>query len=631
LWSNIFTIGTIAENTHIYVEQNDSLLVAKNDKTTANTTDWWGDGHIDINVKVKEAGVEIDEAVIVVFARQLTKTYSYFETDLSTGGSTAIPLGTGTDLNAQEGVLQTVATDASGDFTVGEVLYDGSSKYAVVTSVSGTAPNLTVQFYTIGDPLSALANTDTVTGQTSSETMTIVTPTDVNSGALSGVTFTYTADSTLDIDENDTNEDYSIVIDASDELLEDVYQYSQYITRRGNSGTTDTDGKQGQFYRGIDYVLVYSGSVSGGVITEGNTVTQETSGATGTIVAHDTTNKTITLRNSRGTFTTHATTSTLTDDTTSATVEIDTSATAVSPNAAAPFGTFAGGIWFLAYGVALDPATVPSADAQNFRSVTNAGVTTTPPNKVTIAVTNLRAGDAVSVHRLTAASGIIEKDTYSATASQTAGAATLTTTTSIDTDEPGKTTGGTVVLVGSDEETEYPIRYSSWSGSTFTLANFAAFTATGGTTTTVDYSTGGFTANVQVGDLVYDSTQSEVSYVTEVTSDTQITVFPAFSSATSGDTVEINCIPITSTTTDDKIYVPLLYKVESTGTDASSGEESTTLTYSTAIPALVRVRNAQNTASSTTPMIPYAAEVSIGSNGLSNAAIRTKDSISGNA
>jgi len=624
LWANIFTIGTIASNTHIYVEQNNSLLVAADDKTTANTTDWWSDGQIDILVKVKDVDVEIDEGVVTVFARQLTKTYSHFETDLTNGGRTAIPLGTGTDLNAGEGVRQMVLTDAGGTFVVGEVITDSSDStiQGVVTSVSGTNPNVTLQYYLIGDPLTDFSG---ATGAFTSEgtgTGTAVAPSDVNSGALAGVTFTYSADSTIDVDENDTNENYSVVIDASDELLLDVYQYAQYLTRRGNSGTGDTDGQQGQFYRGIDTYLKYSGTVSGGTIDEGNTVTQATSGATGTVVAHDTTNKVITLRDSRGTFNTS---NAVTDDTSSGSITPDTAADAVSPNAAAPFGTFAGGIWFFARGVTVNPTTVPAADAQNFRALTNEGSTITPPNKVTVEVTNLRAQDRVTIHRLTAVGGVVEKNTYNATV-HAVGDATLITGTTIDSDEPGKTSGGTVVLVDVTANVELPIRYSSWSGSTFTLANTVGTADAGTSDTALVDAAVDFTTAAKVGDIVVHATKG-YTFITEVTdANNCVMAGGTMSGLTTADTYEINAVPVI-TTTSDEVYVPLLYRYETTGTDGTKGSESTTLTYNADIPALVRVRNANNTASATTPMIPYAAEVTVGSTGLSNAAIRTKDNI----
>jgi hypothetical protein len=111
------------------------------------------------------------------------------------------------------------------------------------------------------------------------------------------------------------------------------------VTRRGATSTTDTDGLQGQFYVGSDYRLRYSGSITG-TFTEGNTCTQAVTGAKGTIVEVNTTDKIVILRNSRGTFNTA---NVVTDDTASGSFTPNSEASAVTPIAAAPFGTFAGG------------------------------------------------------------------------------------------------------------------------------------------------------------------------------------------------------------------------------------------------------------------------------------------------
>lgn len=88
LWANIYTLGSIESGTAIYVAQNGSVL-----------TSWWTAGHLDILVKVKEAGAEIDSGVIYVFAREWGDTFDWFSADLTAGGRTAIPLATQADLN----------------------------------------------------------------------------------------------------------------------------------------------------------------------------------------------------------------------------------------------------------------------------------------------------------------------------------------------------------------------------------------------------------------------------------------------------------------------------------------------------------------------------------------------------
>ena len=134
LWSNIYTLGTIEANTHIYISQNGTNLLAYKD-----TTDWWSDGHIDILINVKEASVEIDEGYITVLARQYSKTYSNYIVDLTNGGRNPIPLQTGNDLDNQTGFWQFVGSSGTGTFAVGDVIYKASTnKKGVITAVTGS-------------------------------------------------------------------------------------------------------------------------------------------------------------------------------------------------------------------------------------------------------------------------------------------------------------------------------------------------------------------------------------------------------------------------------------------------------------------------------------------------------------
>ena len=122
LWSNIYTLGTIEANTHLYISQNGANLVAYKD-----TTDWWADGHVDILVNVKELGVETDEGYITVAARQYSKTFSYYIVDLTNGGRNPIPPQTGNDLDNQTGFWTFTGSAGSAPFTVGEVISKAST------------------------------------------------------------------------------------------------------------------------------------------------------------------------------------------------------------------------------------------------------------------------------------------------------------------------------------------------------------------------------------------------------------------------------------------------------------------------------------------------------------------------
>jgi len=608
LWANIYSIGTIESNTHLYINQNSSLLTGYK-----STTDWWGDGHVDILVNVKEVDTEVDEAVIKVLARQHSKLYDNFEVDLTAGGRNPIPLATADDLDNTVGHRQMVLTDAGGTFLVGETITDDtdSTIEGIVTSVSGTNPNVTLQYYLIGDPQNDFTGATGAFSSSGTGTGTAVAPTNVNAAADTSITVTFGVDETYDIDEDDTNENYSIVVDCNSQPLSEVYQRLQFLTRRGETADIDSGAQTitGQFYIGTDWRIAYTTLT--GSISEGATVTQQTTGATGTVTAHNTTDKYLMLRNSRGTF--NSTNQ----------VEVDGSnyvtgptSTVISPKKGTPLGNFAGGTFFGARGVVLN--NVPAADANNYQLTDDDGNIVTAPTKVTVKIGNTRALDRVAMFRLTAAGGTIKKDTYTGTV-QSAGATTLVVAESIATDEPGKTTGGIVRLVGADENTEYRLRFTSWTGSTFTLSATSSDTTEAGTDTDTIVATGAFT-NAKVGDLIRNQTRSNaISYISSITDNDNAEIFPAISGQTTGDTFDINVLPI-ATNSSDTVYMPLLDVHETTGTDGTPGSEEATITYSADIPVRVRARQAGD-------ILPYEADATVDNTGLTNNVIRADDTI----
>jgi len=103
------------------------------------------------------------------------------------------------------------------------------------------------------------------------------------------------AATTSDIDDDGTAEGYGILVDCNANPLTEVYEWCKYETRNGETGTGSTDGIEGEQYVGATVYLEWTGTVTG-TITEGNDVTQETSGATGIILSKDETLKQTTKR-----------------------------------------------------------------------------------------------------------------------------------------------------------------------------------------------------------------------------------------------------------------------------------------------------------------------------------------------
>ena len=124
---------------------------------------------------------------------------------------------------------------------------------------------------------------------------------------------------------------------------------------------------------------------------------------------------------------------------------------AYAENVAAPFGTFAGGKWFVAQGWWLEG--VAAGDSKNYQLTSHDGTVQTPPTSVQVQVGGVVAGDYVLVARDDGAGGI---DTDEYTVSASAAAVTLSVTgLKIDTPASG------VVRINGDRYT-----YSSWTGST---------------------------------------------------------------------------------------------------------------------------------------------------------------------
>jgi len=105
---------------------------------------------------------------------------------------------------------------------------------------------------------------------------------------------------------------------------------------------------------------------------------------------------------------------------------------AYTENVAAPFGSFAGGTFFVAQGWWL--TGVLAAESTRYQLIAHDGTTQVPPTLIGITIGNLVAGDRVLVARDDGA-GALLKDEYTPVAAS-AGATSLTVVESIKTDTP---------------------------------------------------------------------------------------------------------------------------------------------------------------------------------------------------
>ena len=261
--------------------------------------------------------------------------------------------------------------------------------------------------------------------------------------------------------------------------------------------------------------------------------------------------------------------------------------------------------------MALTTANLIAADVQAFQLIDDDGVTQIPPNTQSVTVTNLVSGDSVAVYRRSGST--ITKTTFTLNGNHALNIFTITVNESIDSSNP---TSGKVRVVDSSGA-EFRYRYTSFSGSVFTLASVSdGDVATGGDINTLTDSGATFiTDGVEVGDYVYNVTQSEFVRVLAVVSETELTTEDLSTGSWSGDTYDVNST-VVAHQANDNAYVPFIERIA----DATS--ESATLVYTSDIDVRVVVRRV-----AATTILPFSQDATIGSTGLSVATIRTTDTI----
>lgn len=624
VWGNVYTQGAILSDTHIFMYQ-DGERITSSDETDQ---DWWVDGHLDRAIPIKDYTTDafptIDEGYLTVKANQYGSKhiYSIIRMNTTSGGNVSAGVSSGDDINNTTGYKSITFTAAANNWSVGdEMTGDTSDARAIITQIDTPGATQTVHYFLIGDPLTDFQTAaENLTNEDDTGTGTKNGSAPANQGAALTTWFdgntqpVYTfANAQADIDDNGTDEEYGITIDLNQCSLAQMHEYNKYAQRRGS--VIDHDGLDGQEWIGIDYAINYA-SITG-TVAEGSLVTGKTSGATGTVVSNPAgTTNTALLRNSRGTFV-DGEAIYLTDgshefDASGLTVEV------IVPVAESSFGTLAGVNFFASRGVLL--TDYKTGEENLFSLIDATGTVKQRPTSITMEILNLKGYDWASCFRLVGEGGIIEKDEYSATGGEAIGDTTLTVDGTIDADVPGKTLGGVLVLRDDTDDQEYVIRYSSYVASTgvVTLANVDIASLTGGDTNTLN-ETGAFT-NTKVGDIVYNHDLSEVSYVSVVTSNDSVEIYPAFTSTPVGDHVELNCVPIAINTADD-VYFPIVFEFKE-----SDGSVSASMQYIATIYAVVRVRN---TSDASTKIKGYTAAVTIGSGGGTASATRIENTVYG--
>jgi hypothetical protein len=270
---------------------------------------------LDILLKTKESdsifGPNPDApttAIGTFLMRQYSKTFSHFigQSLATAGGETVVPFGTDDDLNNTSG-HRTFTTDAetgggwgSGDLDTVIREQGNNNNTAVITAISGTGPNYTVEYYLIGTQEDFL-NNDIVEDVGATKSMTL----DVNgsdTGPASLAVNPVFGATTQDINNGNGAQPYSIRFDPASNPLADIYERQKYLTRRGSSAVMQ--GQIGEEYVGAELQLEYN-TQAGGNFVEGSKVYDQTTEAQGIVIADhdDGTTGDLIIKAVRGTFT----------------------------------------------------------------------------------------------------------------------------------------------------------------------------------------------------------------------------------------------------------------------------------------------------------------------------------------
>lgn len=585
----------------------------------------------------------IDGSYVTVLNREFNNTYDYFIVDLNAGGRNPIPLATGDDLNNTTGTYVYTASAGTGTFTKGEIIYVGASLAAasakgVVTSVTGTGNTSVVIFFLIGN-LTTIVTDDDITGAVSGATITTGTvaanTTPYDPSVANGITIASAIGGyNDDINNGNGTNWYSIQIDPATNALSRVYEYTKYLTRRGAGvGPGDsTDGLTGESYIGLDYRITYTTDTPG-QMAAGSIAFQAASGAYGTVVTHDTTQRHIILRNSRGSF---VNSQPITNGTETVSTAVVVSArTPIKPN---PFGTFAGGKFFAAYAVMFVRANLAPADVQAYQLVSIDGQVQVPPNTVNIIVTGLLTGDHTAVFRRTG--NLIDKATYTTNATAV-NAGSVVVSTAIASSDPKVGYLRLVIAQGAGIFKEHRYRYDNWATSTFTLTTVTtgqggALTATAATvvsgnlilvTLGTAIATSG-AGSVQVGDMVYvhangtPGTVLDYGHIVKIVDTTHLQVRVNSGSITNwsgtGNEVRYNVI-VQAAAGTDKAYVPIIDSYVD-GVIWTTSVSNSLIYPGSDINVLARVRAFGD-------IIPFEQLTAVSSTGITISTVRTADTI----
>ena len=319
--------------------------------------------------------------------------------------------------------------------------------------------------------------------------------TDLNNATASGTVAGFTTiaktegyTTTEDIDPTVATEEYYVVWDKGSQSINDLYEYTKYVTRDGTAETLF--GLSGELFRGVTHQVAY-GSLAGGTFVEGSSVTINAS--TAQILADDGVGE---MWVQLLTGPAPASADSITQGGVTATAGTVTERTV--PNVI--LGQSTGSAIIGAYGVAVEAADVTAND--QFFDLANQ--TINPPNNVSFTVTGLVSGEDRVLVGPSGGGNDIDLNQLSLNGSLTSA---TTTSVVVSTAIPSDTPATGVIRVQNDDGFYVRVPYTAYTGSTFTV-------------TSTDFSV----VNATTGNNVF------IAYIDELASSTQSSFTSVYSS-----------------------------------------------------------------------------------------------------
>lgn len=461
IFANIYTLGSLAPGSSIYLIQNGSKVTA-----------WWSAGNIDILVQVKRAGSLIDAGKLTVYCRKWGASFHHYEIDVSGGSRNPISVSTALDTNNTTAVatVGNYAQDIRVHFVNGTLNYDGGSGTGLATEkvVWDQTSNATAFLLSVGAAASGaftLANVDGTFGNNNALSILAELPFKTQTGAFT------------------VGQVVTQAVSGATGTIRRVIQDPQLV---GTSGMLYLSGVVGSF----DATHALSDPVTGAAVADGAIVDAPSWAALvdGSMASAHTMDRDLSNGSGLKPYAVHINCGTLgvqeAYEFASKFLPRETSTwqmhrvvsgvvtpidgeqyraayTGYTEEARAPFGTKPGTVFLGAQGVYL--YNMAADDINNYQLIDANGDLQVPPNRQDVEVTALEVGDAVSVFNRSG--GDINKNMFGGIVSTPIGSDYLDVVSSIPSDTP---TTGTLRIVDGSLGEEVVYTYSGYTGSRFT-------------------------------------------------------------------------------------------------------------------------------------------------------------------